>query len=77
LRLRVKALILSYFTRDMECESTEVAREDIDAAQIIYSYLQSSACRYLVLRDSWLEDGGEPDIEAALLDFLNHYVVSS
>lgn len=77
LKQRVKALILSYFTRDTECDAAEVTREDIDAAQIIHSYLQSSACRYLVLQDSWLEDDGEPDMEAALRDFLNHYVVSS
>lgn len=77
LRQRVKALILSYFTRDMECDATEVTREDIDAAQIIYSYLQSSACRYLVIQDPWIEDVEEPDMEAALRDFLNNYVVSS
>ena len=58
LRRRVKALILSYFTRDTECDACRGYREDIDAAQIIYSYLQSSACRYLVLQDSWLEDDG-------------------
>lgn len=77
LRRRVKALILSYFTRDMECDAAEVTREDIDTAQIIYSYLQSSACRYLAVQDSWTQDDGEPDMEAALKDFLNHDMVSS
>ena len=76
LRRRVKALILSYFTRDTECDVAEVTREDIDAAQIIYSYLQSGACRYLVLQDSWLEDDGEPDMEVTA-GFLNNCVVSS
>jgi len=77
LRRRVKALILSYFTKDIEHDAAEITREDIDTAQIIYSYLQSSACRYLVIQDSWTEDDGEPDMEAALKDFLNTDMVSS
>ena len=69
LRRRVKALILSYFTKDTECDLCRGYSGRYRSAQIIYSYLQSAACRYLVLQDSWLEDVGEPDMEAALRDF--------
>ncbi|MGG4555119.1 GIY-YIG nuclease family protein [Paenibacillus humicus] len=69
LQQRAKALILSYFTKDTEPDAAEITREDIDAVQIIYSYLQSSACRYLLIPGSWVEADEQSELEAALREF--------
>ncbi|GAA0135393.1 GIY-YIG nuclease family protein [Paenibacillus sp. YSY-4.3] len=71
LQRRVKVLILGYFTKDIELEAAEVTREDIDAAQIIYSYLQSSACRYLLIPESWVVADEQCELDGALRTFLD------
>lgn len=71
LHARVRNLIYSYFKRDNEQEVKEVTRDEIDAAQIIYSYLQSSSSRYLLVSETWMEADGQSKMDAALEDFLN------
>lgn len=67
---KVQRLILSYFPGHMESAATGIQREEIDSAQIIYIYLQSSACRYLLVPETWLDEGGQPEMEGALREFL-------
>ncbi|WP_334071438.1 MULTISPECIES: GIY-YIG nuclease family protein [Paenibacillus] len=48
----------------------ELTREEIDEAQIIYSYLRNSTCRHLILSEAWLEPDGEDDLRRAVVSFL-------
>ncbi|EKN71720.1 hypothetical protein BABA_00190 [Neobacillus bataviensis LMG 21833] len=48
----INTSVLSYFKNDTTTH-IDVSRDDIDAAQIIYSYLKSSTCNYLILPDNW------------------------
>ncbi|MNJ36421.1 UvrABC system protein C [compost metagenome] len=69
---RAKDLILSYFHREKNGQNVaDVARDEIDAAQIIYSYLQSSACHHLLIPEKWMEAKGHHEMEGALREFLS------
>lgn len=70
LHTRARDLILSYFQGDHRCGINEVSRDEIDAAQIIYSYLQSSACHHLVIPETWMETEGQCEMDGALQQFL-------
>lgn len=43
-----------------------VTRDDIDEAQIIYSYLKSGGAGHAVIRKEWLKPGGEKALKDAL-----------
>jgi excinuclease ABC subunit C len=43
-----------------------VSKEELDESQIIYSYLKSSNCRYMIIRDEWLEDENNSDLNEEL-----------
>ena len=43
-----------------------VNKDELDKAQIIYSYLKSGNCRYRIIPDEWLGTGNESLIEDVL-----------
>lgn len=47
-----------------------VTRDEIDEAQIIYSYLSGGSCRYILVEEAWLEAKNHPELTAALGSFL-------
>ncbi|MEH7419482.1 GIY-YIG nuclease family protein [Neobacillus drentensis] len=47
-----------------------INKDEIDEAQIIYSYLKSGNCRYQIILDEWLEVGNESFIEDVLKELL-------
>ena len=47
-------------TTSTEATFQAVTKFEIDKAQIIYSYLNSGNCRYVIIDDSWLEEEYEP-----------------
>ena len=53
-----KANILFHFNNKDLKNLTEVKREDIDEAQIIYSYLESKSnnCKHVIIEEEWLRD---------------------
>lgn len=65
---KVKALILRYFEVESASLSSKVTRDEIDQAQIIYSYLQGSSCHYLIIPEVWLIAEDHTDLNAALGD---------
>ncbi|MCJ8014242.1 GIY-YIG nuclease family protein [Paenibacillus sp. KQZ6P-2] len=71
LQTEIKMLIWGYFKRDESAYSEEVVRDEIDEAQIVYSYLQSSADRYLVIPDEWLEMEEQSKLDQGLELWLN------
>ncbi|MFJ7724959.1 GIY-YIG nuclease family protein [Neobacillus sp. NPDC097160] len=56
----IKTNVLAYFKNDTHTH-IEVSRNDIDEAQIIYYYLKSSTCNYIVMPDNW--NGIDPYIK--------------
>ncbi|TDT62836.1 UvrB/UvrC motif-containing protein [Fonticella tunisiensis] len=75
LKATLKTNIIYYFNNKAKNNSIEVGREDIDEAQIIYSYLKSksSSCRHVVISDRWLKTPDNINLDRAiskLLDFM-------
>lgn len=52
---QLKSTILMYFMSDKNHSSIEIRQDEIDEAQIIYSYLNSPSCKYEVIPENWLE----------------------
>lgn len=67
----IRTSILSYF-RDSELSITsKVSKEDVDEAQIIYSYLKSNNCNYIIIPEEWLASNNESRIEEAISSLFN------
>ncbi|WP_160724744.1 GIY-YIG nuclease family protein [Bacillus sp. USDA818B3_A] len=47
-----------------------VSKEELDEAQIIYSYLKSGNCRYRIIPDDWLESRNTSIIDSVLEELL-------
>ncbi|WP_410768515.1 GIY-YIG nuclease family protein [Fontibacillus sp. BL9] len=70
---KVQGLVQSCFRQSGLSGSsgaTELTRDEIDEAQIIYSYLQRSSGRHLMIPEEWLEGGDPAEIVQALHDLL-------
>ncbi|NRD77753.1 GIY-YIG nuclease family protein [Bacillus sp. BRMEA1] len=53
----IKSQMITYFKTNQPHFSQSVSKEEIDEAQIIYSYLENGNCHYMVIPDNW------PDID--------------
>jgi excinuclease ABC subunit C len=52
----IKTIILTIFNSEVVVNlSKKISRDEIDAAQIIYSYLKGSNCRYIIISQQSLE----------------------
>ncbi|MDT3426707.1 excinuclease ABC subunit C [Paenibacillus forsythiae] len=71
LHARIKGLIMTGFGAEPPL-SSKVSREEIDEAQIIYSYLKGSACHYLFIPDEWLGPGDPNGMDDALRAYLKN-----
>ncbi|WP_352419669.1 UvrB/UvrC motif-containing protein [Proteiniborus sp.] len=70
-QIQLKSNILNCF-KDNELSLTiEIKKEDIDEAQIIYSYLKSNNCNYIIIPDEWLDSRNYDHIDQALLNLLS------
>lgn len=69
LREKIRTAILEYFRKDQNHFPTEVNKFEIDEAQIIYSYLNSSSCRYIRFPQETIASG-RTDCLDLLLDRL-------
>lgn len=63
--------ILTYFNSASLNPTNKVNRDEIDEAQIIYSYLNRSACNYIVIPEKWLEHGNNTSLNEALSQLLS------
>ncbi len=58
---QMKAEIITYFRHEGPNASIDVSKNEMDEAQIIYSYLKSGNCRYFIIPERWLEgEDNEP-----------------
>ncbi len=70
-RALIKINILTCFSTKTFNFSTEITRDEIDEAQIIYSYLKSNNCRYTIIPESWLNSENHVNIDMELNKLLN------
>lgn len=68
---KIKANILTYFNNHHQA-SIKVNRHEIDKAQIIYRYLNSKNCSYLIIQEKWLEPKNHSSIDQALNQLLRN-----
>ena len=66
----IKSNLLTYLKQNPLNTRIVVSKEEIDEAQIIYSYLKSGNCRYRILPDEWLETGNDLVIDEVLEELL-------
>ncbi|QGU94049.1 DNA helicase UvrC [Clostridium bovifaecis] len=50
----IESNILTYYQDEVLPPHKEVTKDEIDEAEIIYSYLKSSKCRYIIVPEEWL-----------------------
>ena len=66
----IKSNLLTYLKQNPLNTRIVVSKEELDEAQIIYSYLKSGNCRYRILPDEWLETGNDLVIDEVLEELL-------
>jgi len=59
----------TYFLNHELKESNDVSRDEIDEAQIIYSYLNSPNCHSIIIKDEWLNPLNSSTLDKELLKF--------
>jgi excinuclease ABC subunit C len=62
----IKSNILTHFNTTTFNLPIEVRKDEIDEAQIIYSYLKSSNCNYIIIPKEWLDSEYNANIDEAL-----------
>ncbi|NHC39771.1 GIY-YIG nuclease family protein [Bacillus sp. MM2020_1] len=72
LRKAIKTTVLSTFKTKKETSAKKINKDEIDAAQIIYSYLKGSNSRYLIISEQMLDLEYTTDLDAELMKFLTY-----
>lgn len=67
----IKNNIFTFFKNSKHSSPLVISKDDIDEAQIIYSYLKSGICRYQIIPDQWLESENVTVIDDAVEGLLN------
>lgn len=55
LRQEIRFHIVDRFALNVDPLPVEIGKHEIDEAQIIYSYLTGSSCRYIIIPEEWLD----------------------
>jgi excinuclease ABC subunit C len=66
----IKTAIFTYFTAKPLSPSMEVSRDEIDEAQIVYSYLKGNKSSYMIVQDKWLTIKNRHELDSALYEIL-------
>jgi excinuclease ABC subunit C len=64
----IRDRFLTHFTSNVPPSAIEVSRDELDEAQIIYSYLKSNKCRYTIVPDKWLMEKKSSKLSIAILE---------
>lgn len=64
----LKFSISAYFGNEASESSSEITRDEVDQAQIIYSYIKnrSNNCRHVVIKPKWLNASNSTKLDGAL-----------
>jgi len=68
----IKESILTYFHKRTPILTKEISRDEIDEAQIIYRYLKSSLCNYMIIPEKWLNPKSISKIDKSLTSILSN-----
>ncbi|KAF0818581.1 Excinuclease ABC subunit C [Bacillus sp. ZZV12-4809] len=68
---KIKTDILAHFKNNEAHAAGEISRHEIDAAHIIYRYLHSGSCSYLIIPENWLVSENHAALDQALNNLLN------
>ncbi len=75
LRKKITSAIITYFHNHPSAPAKEVTKEEIDEAQIIYSYLNSNNCSYAIIPEQLFSPEKhlciEREVQKCLCDILN------
>ncbi|WP_430509679.1 UvrB/UvrC motif-containing protein [Gottfriedia solisilvae] len=66
----IKLNAQAYFLNHELKESYDVSRDEIDEAQIIYSYLNSPNCHSVIIKDQWLKPKNSSTLDKELLKII-------
>ncbi|WP_254786536.1 GIY-YIG nuclease family protein [Cytobacillus oceanisediminis] len=69
---KIKTNILAYLKKDEANTAGDVSRQEIDAAHIIYRYLHSGSCSYIIIPEKWLDPENHSTLDLALKNLLNN-----
>ncbi|WP_258535513.1 GIY-YIG nuclease family protein [Bacillus sp. 03113] len=67
----IKSNILAYFQIKFPPSPIDIRKDEIDEAQIIYRYLESKLCEYLIIPENWLYPENHDKIDIAINEFLS------
>jgi excinuclease ABC subunit C len=70
----IKSYISTYFTTVEQESSLQISRFEIDQAQIIYSYLKSNNCSFIMIPENWFKTENQSNIDNALHKLLASYM---
>lgn len=68
----IKDDILANFNTDVLNSSIKITRDDIDEAQIIYSYLKTNNCKHIIIPDEYLKFINNTKIDEAINSLLSN-----
>ncbi|WP_235846521.1 GIY-YIG nuclease family protein [Neobacillus drentensis] len=77
LREAIKTTVLTTFKTKNETSAKKINKDEIDAAQIIYSYLKGSNSRYLIISEQMLDLEYTTDLDAELMKLLTYRETNS
>ncbi|MEH7121353.1 GIY-YIG nuclease family protein [Neobacillus vireti] len=67
----IKNILITYFKDSSRNSPLRISKEEIDEAQIIYSYLKSGNCRFKIIPDDWLEFGKDVLMDKVVEDLIH------
>lgn len=74
LQAAIKSAIMNTFQSEPNQTSAAIGRHEIDEAQIIYSYLKSSSCSYIIIQEDWLAAEQRSSMDASLNELLQIFL---
>lgn len=68
----IKLNAQAYFQNHKRKKFYDVSRDEVDEAQIIYSYLNNPNCHSIIIKDQWLKPVNSSTLDKALLKFCSY-----
>ena len=71
LKEQIKINIVTFFKNKGHKSTKEISKDEIDQAQIIYSYLKNNNCNYITIPNKWILTKDSEQIDLAIDKLLN------
>ncbi|MBT2679888.1 UvrB/UvrC motif-containing protein [Bacillus sp. ISL-35] len=68
---KIKDTILYFFQENDKRKPVVIGKEELDEAQIIYSYLNGGNARFIVIPEEWLDDSESEKLDESINQLLN------